>query len=107
MSNEKKRRMVFDYFRNISDLLIIQETHSTKEISHIWENEWGGKVIMNHGESNARGIAIFIKVGSKLTLTNIVMDDEGRFIIFDVEENDIQTTCAAIYAPNKRFTRIF
>ena len=101
MANQKKRRKVFDQYRGLADLLIIQETHSSKEVQDIWENEWGGKIIMNHGLTNARGIAIFIKRGSNISFNNVFMDTDGRVIICDIEENNTTTTCACLYAPNK------
>ena len=49
ISNDIKRRAIFDYHRCNADLLIMQETHSTPEIENVWENEWGGKTIFSHG----------------------------------------------------------
>ena len=53
-ANEQKRRAIFDKYRKSTDILILQETHSTKEVESIWESEWGGKVIFNHGTGMAR-----------------------------------------------------
>ena len=58
-------------------------------------------MILSHGESNARGVAVCIKKNSQLLIQNIEICQAGRYIIFDVEENGEIITCAGIYAPNK------
>ena len=40
--DEKKRRAVFDHYRNITDVLVLQETHSSRNVENLWQNEWGG-----------------------------------------------------------------
>ena len=107
MANETKRKKVYDYFRDIADILIIQETHSQESDYKVWKNQWGGEIILSHGESNSRGIAIFIKISTKIIASNIEKSDDGRYIILDIEENGVQTSCAAIYAPNKDTPEFF
>ena len=107
MADASKRRKIYDYFRSVADVLILQETHSVKEVEQVWQNEWGGKIIFSHGSSNARGIAILVKVKSSLIFRNICSDIEGRYIITDIEENGAIITCAAIYAPNKDSPQFF
>ena len=96
-----KRRSIFDFHRQNVDVLIMLETHSTPQCEKIWEAEWGGKIIFAHGTSAAKGTAILLKKNSVLKITNIVRCIEGRYIIIDVEENNVQVTLAAIYAPNQ------
>ena len=48
---------MFNFLRDKNpDIVLLQETHSNKKIQRIWRNEWGGKIIFDHGESNARGV---------------------------------------------------
>ena len=101
IANETKRRIIFDQFRKLADVLVIIETHSIPANLDQWQKEWGGKIIMSHGESNARGVALCTKRETKLVLKNIEICNNGRYIIADIEENDVTVTCAAIYAPNK------
>ena len=56
---------------------------------------------MSHGESNARGIMLCVNITAKVSITKVETDVNGRFILFDVSENDETMSCAAIYAPNK------
>ena len=100
ISNEGKRRALFDHHRANSDFLIMQETHSTKECEQMWENEWGGKIIYSHGTSSARGIMMCIKKEVYKNVSNIFTDDEGRLIILDYSEQGVKICIVALYAPN-------
>ena len=61
LQNERKRRIIFKYARDRTDIVLLQETHFTKQIQTVWKNEWAGKAIFAHGESNARGVCILFK----------------------------------------------
>ena len=97
--DDTKRRAIFNYYRVNADFLICQETHGNKETQNIWTSEWGGEAIYGHGTTSARGIAIFYT--KKHKVKNIYIGNDGRLIIFDVEENDYLITIVAIYAPNQ------
>ena len=88
-------------YRNKYDIVIFQETHSTESTAQVWANEWGGEVIFSHGETNARGIAMFIRKNPKFIVEDIERDKAGRYIIFNIEENREKVSCVAIYAPNQ------
>ena len=100
VANAQKRRSIFDKHRIHSDILILQETHSTQEHESIWANEWGGKIIYSHGTSQARGIAILTSKEIFTNISNIETDSEGRLIVFDLEQDGQKLCVAAIYAPN-------
>lgn len=44
-----------------SDIVLLQETHSSRESHENWRNEWVGEIYFSHGKQNARGVAILIK----------------------------------------------
>ena len=44
-----------------TDLIFLQETHSTTERQDQWRKEWGTAALFSHGSTNARGVAILIK----------------------------------------------
>ena len=102
-ANDQKRRAIFDKYRKSTDILIVQETHSTKDVEHLWENEWKGKAFFSHGTSSARGIAIFVSNNfkSKVKTKNVYKDGEGRILIVDICDNDEDITLVALYAPNQ------
>ena len=101
IANDKKRRAIFDFHRTNSDILIIQETHSSANIEQCWQAEWGGRVIFSHGTTAARGIAIFLTKQVQDLVSNIKTDDQGRKISIDITCNGITVSLVAIYAPNE------
>ena len=107
LSNPKKRRAVFDYYRVNADVLILQETHSSPQIENIWENEWGGKAIYAHGTSQARGIAILLSRKCQFTTSNILRDINGRYVIVDITEDEQTVTLVVVYAPNEDNPQFF
>ena len=40
-SDSIKRRDIFLKCREMYDISILVDTHSTKEVEHIWQSEWG------------------------------------------------------------------
>ena len=67
----------------------------------IWQNEWGGKAIFSHGTSTQRGTAIFTSKEIYGMINNIYCDTEGRYIIFDLFQNNQRVNVVTLYAPNK------
>ena len=70
-------------------------------------NEWGGKILFAHGSSASKGIAICVKKQIFGNIKNVLTDIEGRYIIFDIEENSKIVTLVAIYAPNEDKPQFF
>ena len=63
LRNRLKRRSVFRHIRLTykNSIVVLQETHSTVDVEHIWKSEWGGKIFFSHGtESGQSGVAIMI-----------------------------------------------
>ena len=64
--NFHKRKTIYTWCRRKNaDFSFLQKTHSKTEIETQWKNEWRGVagIIMSHGSSNSRGVAILIKKG--------------------------------------------
>ena len=89
ISNFHKRKTIYTWCRRKkADFSFLQETHSKTEIETQWKNEWGAGIIMSHGSSNSRGVAILIKKGVDYTLRFKIIDALGRYIILKVEIKD-------------------
>ena len=59
LSTNVKRRQIFRHLHEQkASIILLQETHSTKTAERRYKNEWGGRVIFDHGESNSRGVSI-------------------------------------------------
>ena len=107
LSDTIKRRCVFDYYHKRADIICIQESHSIIENEQIWQNEWGGQILFDHGESNARGVCVLVKKGFPGRISNVIYGGDGRSIIFDLEIEEIKYSIAAIYAPNTDSPKFF
>ena len=102
ISNFKKRWMIYTWCKKKNtDIIFLQETHSTKEVENQRRNEWDAEIIMSHGTSNSRGVAVLIKKGLEVIVHSKIMDPQGRFIILKIEFNDNLCLLINVYAPNK------
>ena len=55
LREEKKIHAIFHYLRkNNCDIACLQETHSTINDEKLWQNEWGGEILFNHGTNNQK-----------------------------------------------------
>ena len=80
----RKRRKLFHYLHNHNyDVIFLQESHSVLRDQCYWSNEWGGKIILSHGDVNSRGVSILFKPTFEFSLSNTLIDANGRFIIAD------------------------
>ena len=101
-----KRKKIFNIITNKHpDLALLQETHSIKAIERQWEQEWGGKIIFNHGTSNSRGVAILVAPKLNDSITDVTRDDEGRCIIVNILQNNTTYTIVNIYAPTQNYEK--
>ena len=101
VTNDEKRRALFDYHRKNADILIMQETHGEFQKEKVWTNEWGGSAFFAHGTSASKGIAMFIAKQYSQNVSQVYKDNDGRTLIVDLVINELEITIAAIYAPNE------
>ena len=102
LSNFKKQRMIYTWCKKKNtDVIFLQETHSTKEVENQWRNEWGTEIIISHRSSNSRGVAGLMKKGVEVIVHPKIMDPQRCFIILKVEFNDNLYVLISVYAPNK------
>jgi len=58
-----KRRALFRWLhKQNKEFTFLQETYSSSDTAKIWEAEWGGKVLFNHGTNHSKGVMILFKV---------------------------------------------
>ena len=102
IGNKEKRRLIFNYYRFKTDIICLQETHSTKDNEFQWKAEWGGAAYFAHGTSNSQGVCILIKKDCNLKMTQQLSDPGGRFCIVEFEtQTQNRYALCCIYAPNK------
>ena len=78
----------------------MQETHSWIGDESIWQQEFRGKCLFSHGETNARGVAIMIKENSQIAILKTFGDSQGRMVGMQFEFQGEKMVLINIYAPN-------
>ena len=113
LRNVNKRREVFLHLKQKADIVCLQETHSCNKTNdhQVWQNEYGSKIVMSHGESNSRGVLVAISKRLDIDILNIDRDNAGRYVIINFVSNLEKYTLVNLYAPNSDtptfFTEIF
>ena len=84
-----KRIKVFNYVKEKlkSGFIFMQETHSIQNDLVEWQNEWGSKMILNHGCGNSRGTLIAFSSDFDCKILKNISDDEGRLQLCSIEHN--------------------
>lgn len=99
-----KRRAIFKELRDTkSDIIFLQETHSSIVDFKIWKAEWGGEAIFSHGRSNSKGVAILFARGIDFKLLFQSADIEGRYLLLNIEIDGQTATLINIYAPTQNY----
>lgn len=101
LRSEFKRRKIFNYLHQHEfSLIVLQETHSTSDIEKLWAAEWGHKIIYANGTSAARGVALLLNKKVDAQIGEISKDPDGRYLVVQLNVEDVQIVVTAIYAPN-------
>ena len=102
LSNSRKRRAVFSWCKTQkSDVIFLQETHSTASIEKKWRSEWGkGQIILSHGATKARGTCVLLKPNLSIDISKEVTDSDGRLILLKATICHINYVIINVYAPN-------
>ena len=83
-----------------SDIILLQETHSTPESSRKWEKEWTGNSIWHSGPTPKNsGVAILIKEKSNIEIISTQKDTEGRIITCTISLEQHLLQLVNVYAP--------
>ena len=101
MGNLIKRKALYHYFRDFHlDVVLLQETHTTKNTRKKWEQEWGGKWVVSYGTTSKLGTAILFNPKKGIEITSMHSDESGRFVICNVSIDETRFTIGNVYAPN-------
>lgn len=96
-----KRRSIFRWLhKQNKDVIFLQETYSSKETTKIWETEWGGKVLYNHGSSHSKGVMILLNPKLDCQIDEEVYDKNRRFLSARITLDDCQIVLSNVYTPN-------
>lgn len=98
----KRKKIIYLLHQWKVDIALLQETHSSVEDEKIWCPEWGGgHVFFSHGETNARGVAIFIAKNFSVKIENMIKDNEGRILAILIDIQGVTFTIVNVYSPNQ------
>ena len=83
-----------------SDIVFLQETHSSVNDENFWKNQWGEHAWFSSYSSNNRGVAILIRNSAAPKFHSLFSDPNGRFLIISVTINDLHLLLVNVYGPN-------
>jgi len=96
-----KRHSIFRWLhKQIKDVIFLLEMYSSNITGKIWENEWGRKVLYNHGTCHSKGVMILLNPKLDCQIDEEVRDKNGRFLGARITLHDVQIVLANVYAPN-------
>ena len=99
----KKRAKKFEYFKRkigSSDILFLQETHSSKETKVKWSDEFQGQMFFSHGKTNSCGVLTAFYGLQNLSVNKTVSDNSGRILILDTKIDDYMFLFINFYNAN-------
>ena len=76
-NNSKCKQMYLFIIKQNVDIAVIQETHSSPQSQDIWQSEWGGNIIWDHGTSDSRGVAIMCNPTLQCEINKISTSKQG------------------------------
>ena len=102
LGDRLKRRKLYRMFKlQKSDIVFLQEMHSTKKCANLWESEWDAKCYFSHGESNSRGCSIMLNKKLAKSVEEVRYDIIGRYVVMKVTWNNYTYCLCNVYAPNR------
>ena len=102
LNDKRKRQKVFYWLHEQNvDVIALQETHLGSESDEWkWKREWGQKSAWTNVAKGSRGVAMLIGKKSKVEISNIKKDPNGRIISVDGNILDEKLRIINVYTPN-------
>jgi len=102
LQTKEKRKEVFTWLKKYKNqIIMLQETHSTKLDEVVWERDWNTSIIFSHGTSASRGVCIMLPKYLQEHCEVIYKDVSGRILIIKIEINENVFYVGNIYAPTR------
>ena len=97
-----KRKSVFTMLiDNSFDVICLQEAHVVEEDVLIWKKQWPGYLIAAPGDKRSRGCIVLFKQNKNLKIDEILIDEEGRYIVCVITIYGLQIIVVNVYGPNR------
>ena len=108
LRDSRKRQEIFRWLKKNSkgeNIIFLQETHTSEKDVTKWEREWKSKIIMDHGSTNSKGVAILLPSKPNFTIDNVKISKNGRKIILNLKREDVEYCLINIYAPTQNMEK--
>ena len=73
--------------------------HNTKEVERYWKQQWKIKMVFSHGINHSKGVAILFNEKLDFEIKHSIVDQNGRFIILDIEIQGNPVILTNVYFP--------
>ena len=103
-----KRKDVFDRLRKLDcNIYMLQETHLKESEETYIRSGWGYQVILAGNSSNAGGTAILFKNNFEYSISRVLTDPNGQYIIIEIKFMNKTFTLVNLYGPSRGDNEIF
>ena len=99
MRGNGKRKSLFRMFReNKFDIICLQETYITEDVSSKWKQEWGGELFYSVGTSHSQGQVILTRKGLQEQVTSFIKKPRVLGVRIDTDHDPLFVL--NVYAPS-------
>ena len=98
--NLKRGNMFLTFSTNKVQIFSCYMKHTGKRTENVIRSQSGFECIVAGPDCASKGVAMLFKNSSEYKIHNILKDDEGRYILIDIEMLNKRLTLANLYAPS-------
>ena len=97
-----KRKNIFEWCKSKGgDIIFLQETYSTVDVEDRWKLDWAGPMFFSHGSNHSKGVLILISSHITMKTDKVVVDEDGRYVIFKGELMGAKLMLGNCYFPTR------
>lgn len=101
LNSPVKRNKVLNFLKNLNTrIAFIQETHLRPADHLSIRKGWVGQLYHSSFQDRSRGVAILIHKSVPFSISEVISDASGRFIILRGQINGVCLILANVYGPN-------
>ena len=98
--NPKRQKVLHFLQKKNPDFTIICDSRIAKNVENVIKEEWNGVCIFNSFTSQARGVAIFIKRGTPVNISDVFPDKDGNVLAVLMDFQGKKILLEGLYGPN-------
>ena len=103
LGDYQKRRKLFNWVKKHTSknaTVFMQETHSSDKTGKQWEQLWRGSIKFSHRTTSSKGVLIAFLESLEFNITKEFTDQNGRYIVLQVDIQENPYVLINYYAPN-------